>query len=227
MGSDAERFERVLASGVLAQGLVPGAVAVGGTAAALYAEHRLSFDTDHLLGDLRGRFEEVLTHLQEAEGWTTARVRPPVLILGRLEDEEVGLRQMRRLAPLQTVPYATRHGMLTIPTWEEMLAMKAVLTTRRRAVRDFLDVAALAALRPFDAPAALADRLPLYRASEGDVIETEVVQSLLAGEADDRDGAELRSYRGVRAPWDDWSRVVEGCRKLGEGYAALLLGGVA
>src|SRR6266487_335980 len=79
-------WSRVLAAGVQAQRLVPGAVCVGGTAAALYAGHRVSYDTDHLLSGLRDHFEEIRAHLEAQREWKTARVTPPVLILGSLGD---------------------------------------------------------------------------------------------------------------------------------------------
>lgn len=49
----------ILQAGVQAQRLVPGAICVGGTAAALYAGHCISHDTGHLVSALRDHFEEV------------------------------------------------------------------------------------------------------------------------------------------------------------------------
>jgi hypothetical protein len=51
-------FGAVLAAAERLQRLVPDAVLVGGTAAAIYAAHRVSFGADHVLGDL-GRPLEV------------------------------------------------------------------------------------------------------------------------------------------------------------------------
>jgi hypothetical protein len=82
----------------------PGAgtwhVLVGGTAAALHAGHRVSFDGDHVLADLAGRFDEVLADLESVAGWRTNRIRRPVLILGSLEGVLTGIRQLRRVRPL-------------------------------------------------------------------------------------------------------------------------------
>jgi hypothetical protein len=53
--------------------LVPGAVLVGGTAAAaLHAGHRRSLDGNHVLDDVRPRLEEVLATLEAAASWQTA-----------------------------------------------------------------------------------------------------------------------------------------------------------
>jgi hypothetical protein len=46
-------WERLLAAERHLQALRPGAVLVGGTAAALHAGHRRSLDGDHVLVDLR------------------------------------------------------------------------------------------------------------------------------------------------------------------------------
>ena len=53
-------WEQVLAAATHLPQILPGAVLVGGSASALYAAHRLSTDADHVLTDLRQRFEEVL-----------------------------------------------------------------------------------------------------------------------------------------------------------------------
>ncbi|MGH3517626.1 MAG: hypothetical protein ACRDQ7_09480 [Haloechinothrix sp.] len=86
----------VLESAARLQELVPDAVLVGGSAAALHAGHRDSYDHDHELGDLRERFDMVLEALESEGEWVTNRVRPGKIILGRLGDIEAGVRQMIR-----------------------------------------------------------------------------------------------------------------------------------
>src|SRR5215467_13400726 len=93
----------VLESASRLQQMVPDAVLVGGSAAALYAGHRDSYDHDHVLGDLRDRFEMVLDALESEGEWVTNRVRPGKIILDRLGDIEAGVRQMMRTRPLETV----------------------------------------------------------------------------------------------------------------------------
>ena len=82
---DLPDWERLLSAERHLQALVPGTVLVGGTAAALHAGHRQSLDGDHVIEDLRSRFDEVLAALEAAAGWQTARVRRPAAILGRLD----------------------------------------------------------------------------------------------------------------------------------------------
>jgi hypothetical protein len=51
-------WEDLLAAERHLQALVKGSVLVGGTAAALHAGHRVSMDGDHVVVDLRERFDE-------------------------------------------------------------------------------------------------------------------------------------------------------------------------
>jgi hypothetical protein len=57
-------WEQVLSAAAHLQRIFPDAVLVGGTAAALYAGHRVSTDADHVLTDLRVRFDKVLAELE-------------------------------------------------------------------------------------------------------------------------------------------------------------------
>jgi hypothetical protein len=81
-GNAQEQFQRPLATSRQVQGrlLFLPAVAVGGTAAAIYARHRVSLDVDFVSPYLRERFEEVESALREMPGFNFARLRRPVLI---------------------------------------------------------------------------------------------------------------------------------------------------
>ena len=194
-------WERLLAAERHLQMLVPGSVLVGGTAAALHAEHRFSADGDHVLEDLRGRFDEVLATLEAAAGWLTDRVQRPVLILGQLDGILTGIRQLRRTRPLETEVIAG----LRVPTLAEMARIKAWLLATRDTVRDYLDTVVLfeclgdagveRALRSFDA---------IYRQPTDHSPLAEVAERLAAGSPHDAATIDLRSYRGLRAPWNDW-----------------------
>src|SRR3990170_7805987 len=137
-------WDAVLAAAARLQQLLPDAVLVGGSAASTHAGHRISFDDDHVLTDLRERFDDVLSHLEEQDGWVTARVNRPVLILGSLDGIETGIRQLVRRRPLEVEEVETPVGTLRVPTLDEMLRIKAWLILRRNATRDYLDFAALA-----------------------------------------------------------------------------------
>lgn len=71
-------------------------VAVCGSVAAMYAGHRQSFDHDHVLRDLAGRYEQVLEAAEATEGWATSvrASKPPFTIMGKLGGIEAGLRQL-------------------------------------------------------------------------------------------------------------------------------------
>jgi hypothetical protein len=51
------------------QEVVPDAVLVGGSAAALHAGHRDSFDHDHVLADLVERYQDVLEAVSKADAY--------------------------------------------------------------------------------------------------------------------------------------------------------------
>ena len=139
-------WEQLLSSAARLQKIIPGAVLVGGTAAATYAHHRISVDHDHVLTDLRERFDAILSDLESVAGWQTARVRRPVLILGSLDGIETGVRQLIRTEPLETTEIETEGVKLTVPTKEEMFRIKAVLALKRNATRDYLDLAAMSGM---------------------------------------------------------------------------------
>lgn len=50
-------WEKVLSSAARLQRIVPEAILVGGTAAALFAKHRFSRDADHVIPDLRTKLD--------------------------------------------------------------------------------------------------------------------------------------------------------------------------
>jgi hypothetical protein len=199
-------WEQLLAAERHLQHIVPGTVLVGGTAAAVHAGHRVSMDGDHVLDNLRERFDEVLTTLESVAGWQTERVQRPVLILGQLDGMLTGIRQLRRTRPLETETIAG----LRVPTLEEMTRIKAWLLATRHTVRDYLDTVVLCerlgeagvirALRPFDA---------IYRQPTDVSPLAEVADRLAAASPFDAAEVDLKNYRGLKAPWNDWGYVVE------------------
>ena len=89
-------WDLLLSSASRLQKILPSAVLVGGSAAALHARHRFSRDADHVLPDLTPRFDKILAEIESVAGWRTARVRRPVMILGSLDGIETGIRQLIR-----------------------------------------------------------------------------------------------------------------------------------
>jgi hypothetical protein len=215
-------WERLLAAERHLQALVPGSVLVGGTAAALHAGHRISLDGDHVVADLAGRFEEVLADLEAAAGWETSRVRRPVLILGRLDGVLTGIRQLRRVRPLETEEIAG----LRVPTLAEMARIKAWLLATRATTRDYLDVVVLferlgesgvrKALEPID---------EIYPQPNGASVLAEVIEGLGAAQPVDATTVDLATYRSLQAPWNDWGYVAARGRLWAQGLARLFLEG--
>ena len=191
---------------------------VGGTAAALRAHHRVSFDDDHVLTDLRERFDDVLSHLEQSDGWVTARVNRPVLILGSLDGIETGIRQLIRRRPLEVESVETPAGPVRVPTLEEMLRIKAWLVLRRNATRDYLDVVALADRVGLQSAARVALQLDSYyedqRGPDGARIATQLAKQLAAPRPYDLSDVDLGAYRALEARWQDWRAVESACRTL-------------
>lgn len=220
--SDLPEWERLLSAERHLQMLVPGSVLVGGTAAALHAGHRRSLDGDHVVADLRDRFDEVLTELEAAGGWQTSRVQRPVTILGRLDGIMTGIRQLRRTQPLET---EVIEG-LRVPTLAEMARIKAWLLATRHTVRDYLDtVVLLERLGDAGAAEAFASFDPLYAQSSGTSPLAEVAERLARAAPSDAPQVDLSTYKALAAPWNDWAHVAARGRHWAQVLSASLLAG--
>jgi len=96
-------WETLLAHAAMLQRKVPGAILVGGTAAALHAHHRFSVDHDHVIKDLSKNYDKAITALESIVGWRTKRRVKGKLVLGAINSIEAGLRNLKRSAPLETM----------------------------------------------------------------------------------------------------------------------------
>lgn len=220
-------LKRVLVSAARLQEVVPDAVLVGGSAAALHAGHRDSFDHDHVLADLADRYETVLDAVEATEGWATSvrASKPPFTIMGSLWGVEAGLRQMRRTRPLETYEFAISEGAVVVaPTAPEALRVKAFLVVQRNVVRDYLDVVALAEHLGLDTAVEILAEIDSYyvdRSGEPGSVLTSLVLSLADPKPRDTEvTGELPRYKGLEERYHRWDDVVEICRSL-----ALRLGG--
>lgn len=212
---------QVLESAARLQQLVPDAVLVGGSAAAFYAGHRDSFDHDHVVADLRDRFDMVLEALEAEPDWVTNRATPGKVILGALGDIEAGVRQMIRTRPLEAAEVGLPSGRtLRVPTEEETLRVKGFLLVKRNQTRDFLDVAALGDRYGIPWAAETLAAIDDYYADQhgqGRGVATQVARQL----ADPRPAdftviGELSTYRNLAARWTDWAEVRSVCGEVAE-----------
>ncbi len=218
---DAPEWEAVLDAAGRLQAVVPDAVLVGGTAAAYHARHRVSYDDDHVLADLRERFDEVLAALEETEGWITARVKRPVLILGRLEGVETGIRNLIRVRPLEVEEVVVGDHRLRVPTLPEITRIKAWLCLMRNATRDYLDFVALADRMGDDQAIDVVLSLDEFYADQagpgGRRIATQIAKQLAEPRPDDLSEVDLAAYRKLDRRWQNWGAVVNACRRLAVG----------
>jgi hypothetical protein len=214
VGDRDPQFVALLDSAAHLQRLVPGAVLVGGTAAILYADHRESSDHDHVVADLADRFEMVLEAVEGDEGWATNRVTPGKVILGNLDGIEAGVRQMIRKVPLEVAEVTLPSGgVVTVPTIEETLRIKAFLIVRRNQTRDYLDLAALSEHLGVDRAAEVLAEIDDYYAdqnADGEGIASQLVRQLSDPQpADPSVVDQLSSYRRLRKRWSNWDAVKE------------------
>jgi hypothetical protein len=205
-------WERVLAAAAHLHRILPGAILVGGSAVTVHVAHRISSDADHVLVDLRPRFDQVLAELEAVAGWKTARVQRPVQILGSLDGIETAVRQLIRDEPLELAQIEYRGEIITLPTEAELLRIKGVLILRRNATRDYLDFVALAdhvgpeetvdALRAFDR---------LYPQPSGESALQQLQIQLSNPLPYDLDDLDLSEYKNLSVRWRDWQTVKAVC----------------
>lgn len=116
-----------------------------------------------------------------------------------------GLRQLRRSRPLDT---ELREG-LRVPTLEELARIKSWMLVDRNTTRDYVDVVAIfEALGHDRVRQALTGFDLLYGTGpEGSPASIQLIERLRAGAPQDHPRIDLSDYRGIRAPWNDWSVV--------------------
>jgi len=193
---------------------------VGGSAAALWANHRSSYDHDHVLQDLSVRFDAVLEAIEATDGWVTNQVTPGKVILGELGDIETGVRQLIRNRPLEITEVTLPSGhVLRVPTPDETLRIKGYLIVRRNQVRDYLDVAALSDRSGIPHSADVLRHIDLYysdqRGPESEGVATQLARQLADPRpADSRTILQLGQYKDLDSRWTDWKNVTDVCRRV-------------
>jgi hypothetical protein len=204
-------LDDVLEKAAQLQALVPGAVLVGGSAAALYAHHRESLDHDHVVVDLVERFDSILEHLEALGDWSTSKVQPGKIILGELGGIETGVRQLLRSRPLETAEHDVQGVRLVVPTAAEILRIKAWLAVTRNQTRDYLDIAALADRIGLDEAAAVLRDIDEYYSDinrRPESVATQLVRQLADPRPrDETVTGQLASYKALDPRWHDWSTV--------------------
>ncbi|HEY3759679.1 MAG TPA: hypothetical protein VGL37_07935 [Solirubrobacteraceae bacterium] len=204
-------LEQVLQRATQLQALVPGAVLVGGSAAALHAHHRQSLDHDHVVADLADRFDSILEHLEALGDWSTAKAQPGKIILGELGGIETGVRQLQRSRPLESAEIDVRGERLVIPTAAEILRIKAWLALNRNQTRDYLDIAALADRIGLDEAADVLRGIDEYYADinrRPEAVATQLVKQLADPRPRDAEvTTQLASYKALEPRWHEWSTV--------------------
>jgi hypothetical protein len=204
-------LEDVLEKATQLQELVPGAVLVGGAAAALHAHHRASLDHDHVVADLAVRFDSILENLEALGDWSMTKAQPGKIILGELGGIETGVRQLLRSRPLQSTEIEVQGKRLVIPTAAEILRIKAWLTLSRNQTRDYLDIAALADRIGLEEAAAVLRDIDDYYADlnrRPEAVATQLVRQLADPRPRDAEvTTQLANYKALEDRWHEWATV--------------------
>jgi hypothetical protein len=204
-------LEEVLEKAARLQALVPGAVLVGGTAAALHAHHRRSLDNDHVVADLAERFDSILENLEAVGDWSTARAQPGKIILGELGGIETGVRQLLRSRPLESTEVEVRGRPLRVPTAAEILRIKAWLALSRNQTRDYLDIAAIAESIGLEAAAGVLRDIDAYYADVNrrpEAVATQLARQLADPRPRDVEvTTQLASYKALEPRWQEWGTI--------------------
>jgi len=205
-------WERVLSAAARLQHFFPQAVLVGGTASALHAKHRFSRDADHVLRDLKDRFDRVLAEIESVSGWKTARINRPVQILGSLDGIETGIRQLIRKEPLETTQIDHHGQSIVLPTPAEILRIKGILIIKRNATRDYLDFVAVADHMPQQAVVkALQSFDNLYPQANGESALQQLLIQLANPLPYDLEETNLSEYKNLDPKWQRWETVKSAC----------------
>lgn len=213
-----QNWEKLIEAAAAIQGIIPGTVMVGGSAAAIHLKHRYSYDADHVLTDLKENYQEILNFLEGRDDWETARILPPKLILGRFQGVETGIRQLRRTRSLETEMVAIGDRSIIVPTIPEMLRTKGWMIVSRNAARDYVDFIALAEKMSLeDAADTLKDfddyYLDLIRGKDASPV-MQLVKQLAEPKPGDLDEIDLSHYKGIAPPYDSWDYIVGICEKI-------------
>ena len=183
---------------------------VGGLAAYVHCKHRYSLDADFVLKNLSENYDEIRGKLELLEGWKSARLKKPVIILGERHSVEIGIRQIFRKTRLDM---ELMEGIL-LPTIGECLRIKTYMCAVRNAVRDYIDVAALSdKLGKTASLEALASLNKCYDPI-GNQSPLAVFAENCTGYPEDFDSDNLKNYKGIRQPYDDWHYVSKQCLDL-------------
>jgi hypothetical protein len=213
-------LEDVLKKAAQLQEIVPDAVLVGGSAAALYANHRESLDNDHVVADLAERFETILQNLEALGDWSMSKAQPGKIILGELGGIQTGVRQLLRSRPLESTDIEVSGKRLVVPTAAEILRIKAWRALSRNQTRDYLDIAALADRMGLDKAAVVLLGIDDYYAdinTRPEAVATQLIRQLADPRPRDAQvTTQLASYKALEHRWHDWSAVKAVLADLGE-----------
>jgi hypothetical protein len=139
-----KQMEKIFESASKFQKLIPNAILVGGSATSFYANHRKSYDHDHILIDFEKRYDEIFDTLKNTKDFDILRYSKGKTILGKLDGVSAGIRQLIRKKPLEIEEHTLINGAkIKVPTLDEITRIKAYMALSRGYGRDYIDLIAL------------------------------------------------------------------------------------
>ncbi len=105
-----------------------------------------------------------------------------------------------------------------MPSLAVKAGIKAWLLAVRHTVRDYLDTVVLLERLGDGVPAAFGDFDAIYAQGSGISPLSEVAERLAAACPSDAPGVDLRTYKGLVPPWNDWDHL----RARGRAWAGVL-----
>ena len=156
----------------------------------------------------------VLEALERMSGWNPSQVGARLLALDDLDGVETGVRSLTRCAPLKVEEKAVGGVKDVVPTRAECLRITAYLALTRNAMRDYLNVAALAdKMGPVATAAALETMDAFYPQNNGRglwsdwIVRTQMVKQFREPKPVDLDKVVWAECKAATPPIDSWARV--------------------
>ena len=201
-------WETVLKSAAFDSRIVPDAL---GADIAVEGSLGASTTDSAATAEVRRRYAAVLADLERVSGWMPKPDGCIALYDGRLDHVETTIRDQIRIGPLETTIEVGPWGEVVVPTFAEILRVKAWLVISRNAARDYRDAAVLAEKLGREAAVrAMLTLDDLYPQSNG----ASVLQQLVRQLSEPGPFDEFETPCVVESPWNNWQYVLRRCRAL-------------
>jgi hypothetical protein len=195
--------------------IIPDAVLIGGCAVIIHAGHRMSYDIDHWIGDLKTNFVDVLSTLESANGWNTAWTKGLLSILGTIDGVKASIRHVPITSSLETITVNYKGMTFVIPTEAEIIRMKSLAVVMRHLTRDFIDLAALTEHFGSQKTIVALNQLDRLFPLPNNQSTLQLLRDTLSNPAPkDFKQINFKNYRNLSPQWQNWENTVSILKQL-------------